>query len=74
MLQRGDDNTVVVAFSIDQTTRKMYGTSDGVTVSEDLATASTTSGNAVSLSSALDGVRFGQLNADSSDTTEGNRL
>lgn len=67
---RTDNNTVVVAFTHDQETRKGYSTSDGVTVSEVTATASTTLGNAVAISSAQYGVRFGNMNGVAGDTTE----
>lgn len=67
---RNDNNLVVVAFSTDQETRKSYGTSDGITVTEATAPASTTNGNAVGLSAGLSGVRFGNMNAVAGDLTE----
>lgn len=68
-LARNDDNCRVVAFSTDQSTRKMHASSDGVTVTEATAGAAT-SGNAVALQAANEGIRIGNINSTAGDTTE----
>lgn len=69
VLQRTDDNVVVVAFAISQQTRLGYRSSDGITVSTATAPASELNGNAVAMGSARFGARFGNLNAVAGDTT-----
>ena len=69
-LSRTDDAVRFVAFSIDQSDRKMRATTDGITVTEATAPASTTNGNAVALQAANEGVRVGNLTALAGDLTE----
>lgn len=68
--ERADNNLVVVAFAFDQSTRKGYSTSDGITVTETTASASTTNGLAPAVSTGLNGIRFGNMNGVAGDTTE----
>lgn len=65
---RNDDNAVVIAFALDQTTQKLYCTTDGITVQE--ATPSTIrndDGLNASLRSGMYGVGFGNLNGVAGD-------
>lgn len=57
----------VAGYAFDQETRKAHATLDGVTVTEVQAPASSTNGNAVALSSAQTGLRFGQLKGVAGD-------
>jgi len=67
---RNDDNCVVVVMAFDQQTRMSYSTVDGVTIATATAPANTTNGNAVSLSTAGVGVRFGNMTAIEGDVTQ----
>lgn len=69
VLQRNDDNVVVVAYAISQETRLGYRSSDGITVNTSAATASSVNGNAAAMGSAQFGARWGNLNAVAGDTT-----
>jgi hypothetical protein len=66
---RNDNNTMVLAFAFDQSTRKAYVTSDGISLAESSAPASTVHGSAVALASAQYGVRFGSLGGATDDTS-----
>lgn len=66
---RTDDLMRVFSASLDQLTRKSYVTNDGSTVTEATATASTTTGNAVAVESAITGARFGELKGISGNVT-----
>lgn len=68
-LSRNDDNCVAVAFAISQETRLGYRSTDGVTVSAAVASASATTGNACALGSGLEGVRFGNTKGLVGDST-----
>jgi hypothetical protein len=65
---RSDDNTRVTAASFDQQTRLSYITGDGVSVTTAAAPASSTNGNALTLGSALTGVRVGNMSGVAGDT------
>lgn len=69
ILSRTDNNTVVVAFCHDQSTRLQYKSTDGVTVTTSTAAASTVNGNAVALGSAQYGSRWGNLSGTAGNTT-----
>lgn len=59
---RTDDNAVVIAYALDQTTQKLYCTVDGITVQEAAPSAiRNDDGLNASMRSGLHGVRFGNL-------------
>lgn len=65
---RTDDNAVVIAYSLDQTTQKLYCTLDGVTVQEVAPSAiRNDDGLNASMRSGLHGVRFGNLSGVAGD-------
>ena len=65
---RTDENARVHAFAVDQSTRMMYSSENGSTVTTATAPASTTNGNAVALAAANVGVRIGNTNAVAGDS------
>lgn len=66
---RSDNNAVTVALSTNQETRMAYATYDGSTIVSNGPAAGTTNGNACGIWSAQYGLRFGDLDADPSNTT-----
>lgn len=66
---RTDNDLIVIAFALDQKTRKGYFTIDGVNVTEVVvASPSPTHGNDYALQSGVDGAVFGNLSGTKGDT------
>lgn len=58
------DDPLVFGAAHDQETRKSYTTLDGTTINERTAAGGTTNGNALSMTAAVSGIRFGDLDGD----------
>ena len=68
--ERVDTDLVVIAFALDQKTRKAYMTVDGVSVEEAVAKSQIpTHGNDYALQSTIDGAIFGNISGTAGDTT-----